>query len=41
MGPNFNLSAPPCTFVTEFSNTLASLNIKLVAVVVCEAVYCV
>ena len=30
MGPNFDVSAPP-TFVTEFSNKLESLNIKLVA----------
>ena len=30
MVPNFDASAPP-TFVTEFSNELESLNIKLVA----------
>ena len=30
MCPNFDVSAPP-TFVTEFSNKLESLNIKLVA----------
>ena len=29
MGPNFDVCAPP-TFVTEFSNKLESLNIKLV-----------
>ena len=29
MGPNFDISAPP-TFVTEFSNKLESLNVKLV-----------
>ena len=31
MGPNFDVSAPP-TLVTEFSNILESLNIKLVVV---------
>ena len=30
MGPNFDVSDPP-TFVTEISNKLESLNIKLVA----------
>ena len=30
IGPNFDVSAPP-TFVTEFSNKLESLKIKLVA----------
>ena len=32
MGPNFDVSAPPA-FVTEFSNILQSLNIKLVGLI--------
>ena len=38
MGPNFNVSVPP-TFITEASNILESLNIKLVAVVVGKSVF--
>ena len=40
MGPNFDVSAPP-TFVTEFSNKLESLNIKLVVVQESVFVSCV